>query len=95
MQALKHFMAAQRDCTRAIGLQPEYAKAWYRSGQAWAGVKLWDKAVEDLLEALRLQTSASGRNQVSRELDRIKGLENADRYGMADEDIDCGAGISI
>ncbi|KAG0622547.1 hypothetical protein M758_3G105700 [Ceratodon purpureus] len=88
-QALGHLMAVTRDCTRAIGLQPEYSKAWYRRGRAWAGMQWYDTAIDDLGKALNFEASVNGKNDISRELDRVKKLMAT---GAERLDVNCGAG---
>lgn len=51
-------------------------QAWYRRGRVWADLQSYGRATEDLEKALFLEKSAHGRNQVSRELDKVKSLMN-------------------
>lgn len=90
LHALEQHVAATRDCSRAIKLQPEYSKAWYRRGRAWAGLHWYKNAIEDLEKALFLESSASGKNQVSHELDKVKVIVKFNKHFIPSEN--CNAG---
>lgn len=59
-------------------------QAWYRRGRVWADLQSYGRATEDLEKALFLEKSAHGRNQVSRELDKVKSLTGVAESGKSD-----------
>jgi len=60
--------AAVQDCTRAIELQPDYAKAWYRRGRIQADLRNYENAIDDMKKVLSLESSVGGQKQVTREM---------------------------
>lgn len=58
-------------------------QAWYRRGRVWADLQNYGRAAEDLEKALLLEKSAHGKNQVSRELDRVKSLMDGIESGKS------------
>lgn len=57
-----------QDCTRAIELQPDYAKAWYRRGRIQADLRNYENAIDDMKKVLSLESSVGGQKQVTREM---------------------------
>eukprot|EP00249_Psilotum_nudum_P010947 c22866_g1_i2 orf=144-2300(+) len=71
MHKLRLIEAVERDCTRAIWLNPSNSKAWYRRSRTRAELKNYAEAITDMRKALALETSAHGRRQVATELEKI------------------------
>ncbi|KAH8969183.1 hypothetical protein BDL97_02G021200 [Sphagnum fallax] len=60
--------AAVQDCTRAIELQPDYAKAWYRRGRIQADLRNYENAIDDMKKVLSLESSVGGQKQVKQQM---------------------------
>ncbi|XP_077223586.1 tetratricopeptide repeat (TPR)-like superfamily protein isoform X2 [Tasmannia lanceolata] len=58
-----------RDCNRAVGLFPHYAKAWYRRGKAYASLKKYEDAICDFNVALSMEGSLDGKSRIKDELE--------------------------
>lgn len=67
----------RRDCDRAIEFSPTYAKAWYRRGKAFASLRKFESAIQNLQISLIMEGSSSGKKQIQDELDEISTLFNA------------------
>uniref|UniRef100_A0A2P2LMD0 SET and MYND domain-containing protein 4 isoform X2 n=1 Tax=Rhizophora mucronata TaxID=61149 RepID=A0A2P2LMD0_RHIMU len=57
-----------RDCTRALQISPDYAKAWYRRGKANAALGNYKDAFDDLNIAKNTELSLGGKRQIDNEL---------------------------
>ncbi|ERN04677.1 hypothetical protein AMTR_s00076p00135550 [Amborella trichopoda] len=57
-----------RDCSRALSLLPNHAKAWFRRGKVNVTLKKYEGAINDLNVALKMESSLVGKNQIKDEL---------------------------
>ncbi|KAJ3682180.1 hypothetical protein LUZ60_014753 [Juncus effusus] len=62
-----------RDCNRAIALKPNYAKAWYRRGKVNESLRNYKVSISDLKVALTMEETATGQNNIKKELNVLNG----------------------
>ncbi|KAL8552408.1 hypothetical protein ACS0TY_001195 [Phlomoides rotata] len=65
------FLESLRDCSRALLLSPDYAKAWFRRAKANASLGNYEDAINDLSVSMKFETSSSGKIQIKSELNLL------------------------
>ena len=71
------YAAAESDCTKALSLDPEYAKAVARRATARAKLKKYKEAKEDQILLLKLQPNNKQAKAEIEKLDKVYDIAHA------------------
>ncbi len=66
---LKNFGRAIEDCNKAVELKPDYVKAYYRRGKAYASTNKFELAIKDYQHFLEIEP---GNPDINKELKEVR-----------------------
>ncbi|KAK9741887.1 hypothetical protein RND81_03G135700 [Saponaria officinalis] len=80
LHKLNLFEESVRDCSRALSISPNYAKAWYRRGKVKTSLLNYEEAISDLKVAMKMEGTCSGKRQIEND---IKLIANQHKSGSS------------